>query len=178
MADGISRLTIKFLQELAIIAKQTKISLSLIEVSLLFMHNLVFFHTQEVFSQHTSVGGGVHPSVNANATDFSRHGFNTYDKNGKVISSIGYPLCSDTTKKKSRKSFYTYNNFGDLVEMKVYDAVGNLSMKIGYDYEYDKNGNWLKKTEHNYMPFPVKKDQHPGHYNWSYAITIREIEYY
>ena len=62
------------------------------------------------------------------------------------------------------KMLYTYDNEGNSTELRYFDPDGKLGTQSAYKYEYDKTGNWIKRTEFN-------KDI--PHY-----VIEREIEYY
>lgn len=128
-----------------------------------------------------------------------------YDKNKKIIEEIEY----DSLKNVTAKWTYNYDNKGNKIEenwfktdtildFKIvfkYDKYNNPIEKIRfsnkniassgdiYEYEYDKKGNWIKKTHfqslhsaHNklfYFPkFPPKSEFIP------IVIIERKIEYY
>lgn len=70
-----------------------------------------------------------------------------YDNNGKLV----------------EKNIYTFNDSGDENEWTNYDRTGFPIYQYTYRYEYDTQGNWIKKVQ--------VKDGKPVYY------TIREIAY-
>ena len=64
----------------------------------------------------------------------------------------------------SLKHTYKYDDNGNQTESNDYNSDGNLSLKYIYKYEYDKAGNWIKKTS--------IRNNKPD------SITERVIEYF
>ena len=65
-----------------------------------------------------------------------------YDVNGNKTEETKY----DNHDNYVQKNMYSFDTWGNIIEMNNYGADKNLRYKISYKYEYDKNHNWLKKT--------------------------------
>ena len=87
-----------------------------------------------------------------------------YDEKGNVIEEDIEDLESETI-----KITYKYDKRGTVIEVKHYFPGGPLDFITTYKYEFNKKGNWIKRTEF------VTKD---GKTVVPQMITEREIEYY
>lgn len=82
-----------------------------------------------------------------------------YDNKGNKIEDIYL----NRDKSSSRKDIYTYDDKNNIMEIKIfYD--GHLEKKVNNTFQYDENGNWVKKV--------VFKNDIPQH------IVKREIIYF
>lgn len=69
-----------------------------------------------------------------------------YDDNNRLLENISIDSYS---KEMKRKTGYKYDDFGNVNEKSEYDADGSLKERTVYEYEYDKNNNWIKKITYN-----------------------------
>jgi len=86
---------------------------------------------------------------------------NTFNNKGLSIEYTAFNADSTISMKTSCK----YDRWGNETELEIYHQGGGLKEKIKYEYKYDKNGNWIKKTVF-------------GHDSKVYMIYKREIKYY
>lgn len=70
-----------------------------------------------------------------------------YDKNGNVLEEYGSNDITEITAPEDAFSWisYSYNEYGDLVSYQN-RVEGQLQNACSYEYEYDANGNWVKRT--------------------------------
>ena len=68
------------------------------------------------------------------------------------------------TRKMTGKTGYKYDNFDNIIERTKYNSDSFIKERTVFEYEYDKNNNWIKKT--SFINETVKE------------IIEREIEYY
>ena len=65
-----------------------------------------------------------------------------YDNKGNKIEENWFSLDG-----KIEKSFnFKYNSKSDIIEINEFNSYGKLLKNLIYKYEYDKLGNWIKKT--------------------------------
>jgi len=77
-----------------------------------------------------------------------------YDANGKPVAESS----------STQNIVYKYDDNGNLTAKNVFDRDGKIVCQCTYQYEFDNNGNWIKRIE-RFFSSPVK-------------ITERTIEYY
>ncbi|GGB79842.1 hypothetical protein GCM10007424_19970 [Flavobacterium suaedae] len=91
----------------------------------------------------------------------------TYDDNGNMLSKISYDSYDDSETiekfvydgkgnkvtwdvQKNGEPFlkinYTYNENGDVTGVRTYNNIGKAIEERKYTYNYDKEGNWIKKS--------------------------------
>jgi YD repeat-containing protein len=91
----------------------------------------------------------------------------TYDDKGRRLSWILY----DEQKVPIIHWVHTYNEKGDLKETFYYNRQGVLYMKEAFSYEYDRQGNWIKKQ------FDIEKFK-DGQTVSEVLIIYRKLTYY
>lgn len=118
------------------------------------------------FRQYNFDGGLTAYTYNENGQSISK----SYNRDGRPVristndefgSKTKYYDYQDGTKHLSQ--VYKYNNQGTTHKTISYGSDGTVE-KTTYDYEYDKQGNWIRKIQ-----FVNEKAK---------SITVREIEYY
>ena len=85
----------------------------------------------------------------------------TYDEKGNMTSQDNSNEFDDDT---GRKKTWTYDAMGNITEINVQSSMGTNHGSTKYEYEYDKQGNWIKKTQYS--------DDELG------QIIMRDIVYY
>ncbi len=79
----------------------------------------------------------------------------TYERfdNSKTLDTYSYDQNGNKTiwevtknNKPLMKAVYTYDNKNNVMAIMAFDAAGKETDKREYAYEYDKKGNWIKKT--------------------------------
>jgi serine/threonine protein kinase len=91
--------------------------------------------------------------------------FNTYTKDN-LVQSIEYEYSG---KKITSKTIKKYNNFEDEIYLRTIYSSGEKPRTEEHEYEYDKMGNWIKKTYYTINEFNIKIVE---------SVANREIEYY
>ncbi|HET6992886.1 MAG TPA: hypothetical protein VFJ43_16240, partial [Bacteroidia bacterium] len=98
-----------------------------------------------------------------NANSYKR--IHTYDNSGNEI---GYESYSQTNILQSKQTCL-YDSLGNLLEEDRYSSDGICLSKKTFRYEYDKQGNWIRKTSSFCkIGSPCKPEK----------VTLRTIEYY
>ncbi len=93
-------------------------------------------------------------------TDYAKfRQISKFDEQGREIESLSYKADSLT-----RKEVKAYDEQGSMVSLKFYNADSLQEAEYIYKYEYDKQGNWVKRVYY--------KDAKPE------DIIIREITYF
>lgn len=94
-----------------------------------------------------------------------------YDDNGNKIEQKNHKPKNWLSQERIVKQTYKYDDKGNIIEKAIYKADGSLKDKYIYLYEYDKEGNWVKKATTVNHPTSLLVDK-------LNTITNREIVYY
>jgi len=78
--------------------------------------------------------------------DSSREVHYKYSEAGQLTSSLSY--YKRTQAKKERLLTFRYNKHGFLIERKTIDYFHKANITWKYNYIYDKNDNWIKRTSY------------------------------
>jgi replication-associated recombination protein RarA len=81
-----------------------------------------------------------------NSSGLSAKSFFKYDEKGNMIEGDFY-MTYMSNSSLIEKSIYKYNDKGNEIERNHYKSDSSLGDNDTYKYDYDKTGNWLKKTE-------------------------------
>lgn len=96
----------------------------------------------------------------------------TYHPTQNYLSKVLRYKCNGFPNAIANLTEYTYNSFGDVVEVNYYNEKGNfnkyLPKKQYYEYEYDKYNNWTKCS----MFSEALKEKEPN------LVVVRLIDYF
>lgn len=110
---------------------------------------------RKLVSQKIFGGGG---SKDGELTTYELYG---YDQSGNLVSIENGGLYK-------RLNRYSYNSYGNIIDIDVPTETFNNLIRQTYEYKYDNKGNWIERIEYRGI----------GEYKSPSILTIRKIEYY